>query len=268
MHTGILKKMGFEYEGGTNSVSPNYFITLKDKKIDLNSCVGKDIQIRYSGKIFCSSCGTITKKSYGQGYCYPCFISVPQTEDCVLKPELCRAHEGIARDMDYAKENCLVDQFVYLALSGGLKVGVTRYHQVPTRWIDQGASFAIKLVAAKNRYNAGLIEVELKKSFADKTNWRKMLMGNDDYIDLMALKKNALEIIKRIEAQYSPAADDVCSICYPVKQFPVKVNSVSLDKQPELEGRLMGIKGQYLLFNDGYVFNVRNHTGFEVSINL
>ena len=161
----------------------------------VNDLIGKQITISFANRITCVGCGKDTKKSFAQGYCYPCFISVPQTEECVLRPELCKAHEGIARDMEYARDNCLVDQYVYLALSGGLKVGVTRYHQIPNRWVDQGATKAIKLLVAKNRFTAGLIEVALKKIMADKTNWRKMLMGNDDDIPLTGEKHKALEFL-------------------------------------------------------------------------
>lgn len=268
MQTGVLKKMRFEYTTGVNSIAPRYFINLNDTSLAVNDLIGQRIHLVHTGKIICSSCGKTTKKSYGQGYCYPCFISVPQTEECVLKPELCRAHEGIARDMEFAKENCLVDQFVYLALSGGLKVGVTRHHQIPTRWVDQGASFAIKVATAPNRYNAGLIEVELKKIFADKTNWRKMLMGNDEPMDLVAQKMIAVEAINGKGFLFSIADDSVYSISYPVKEFPIKVNSISFDKQAEIIGTLLGIKGQYLIFDGGRVFNTRTHTGYEVNINI
>jgi len=268
MHTGILKKMGFDYENGATTIAPRYHLDLNEEKIGMNDLIGQIIHLFHTGKIICSSCGKTTKKSYGQGYCYPCFISVPQTEECVLKPELCRAHEGIARDMVFAKENCLVDQYVYLALSGGLKVGVTRYHQIPTRWVDQGAVFAIKVAITPNRYNAGLVEVELKKTFADKTNWRKMLMGNDELEDLVANKRKAIETIIGKGFQFSVADDSVYTINYPVKDFPLKVNSISFDKQAEIIGTLLGIKGQYLIFDGGRVLNIRTHNGYEVFINI
>ena len=140
---------------------------------------GQEISMQYKGRINCLKCGRETKKSFAQGYCYPCFTTAPETEECVLRPELCRAHEGIARDMDYAKKHCLIEHVVYLSLTSGLKVGVTRNTQVPTRWIDQGAVKALELARTPNRYTAGLIEVALKSHIADKTNWRKMLSGSD-----------------------------------------------------------------------------------------
>jgi hypothetical protein len=263
---GHLTKMSFNNLGSEYYIKPNYFIQSPQNLFDVNSYIGKRLTLTYAGRITCISCGKDTKKSYGQGYCYPCFISVPQTEECVLRPELCRAHEGIARDLEYAKENCLVDQIVYLALSGGLKVGVTRYHQVPNRWVDQGANKAVKLVIAKNRYTAGVIEVTLKKILADKTNWRKMLMGNDLDISLVGEKHKALEYLNHYGLEYIPADDTEYRIEYPIKEFPSKVVSTDLEKEPTFSGLLSGIKGQYLLFEGGRVINLRKHTGYQISI--
>ena len=266
IYSGPLHKMYFANEGLENQVKPSYYLEFNGIKAGLNALIGSKISISFNGVINCTSCGKVTKKSFGQGYCYPCFSSVPQTEECVLRPELCRAHEGIARDLEFAKENCLVDQIVYLALSGGLKVGVTRHHQVPTRWVDQGASKAVKLLTAKNRYTAGIIEVALKGLFADKTNWRKMLTGNDDDIPLNSYRKNALEFLQVKGFEFSLAQDMEYTFEYPVLRFPSKVVSKDLEKEPAVSGTLIGIKGQYLLFDGGNVLNVRKHTGYNVVI--
>ena len=110
-----------------------YSMNTGSEEINMNLLLGKKLSIHYLHKINCIKCGRLTKTSFAQGYCYPCFISAPETEDCVLRPELCKAHEGLARDMDYAAGHCLIDHFVYLAISGGLKVGVTRNTQIPVR---------------------------------------------------------------------------------------------------------------------------------------
>lgn len=264
---GPLTKMSFLNQGTKTHIKPKYFLKSHKGNFDISNYIGKQLNIHFLNKITCTSCGKSIKKTYGQGYCYPCFISVPQTEECVLRPELCRAQEGIARDMDYAKENCLVDQYVYLALSGGLKVGVTRYHQVPNRWVDQGATKAIKVAIAKNRHEAGIIEVTLKKILADKTNWRKMLMGNDKEIPLTTEKRKALEFLaSQQDIKYKTAEDDEFRIDYQVNTFPTKVVSASLDKTHEISGVLTGIKGQYLIFEGGRVINIRKHTGYHVII--
>lgn len=263
-----LSKMRFHNQGSDSFIKPSYYLISDNQEIQVNSAIGKKTTIAHTGKITCISCGKEIKKTYGQGYCYPCFISVPQTEECVLKPELCRAHEGIARDMEYAKANCLVDQYIYLALSGGLKVGVTRYHQVPTRWVDQGANRAIKIAIAKNRYTAGLIEVTLKKILADKTNWRKMLMGNDEQYSLVAKKKTALDYITQHNLEYTVAPDQEYQIEYPVLEFPSKIVSKDLAKEPTISGLLIGIKGQYLIFEGGMVINIRKHAGFHIELKV
>ena len=40
------------------------------------------------------------------------------------------------------------------------------------------------------------------------------------------------------------------------------------DKSPNFSGKLMGIKGQYLIFEDGTVFNVRTYEGYVVKIEV
>jgi hypothetical protein len=265
-YRGTLKKMDFDNAGTGYIVKPEYKLNLKELCININNMLGKHITLKYTGRITCTSCGRDTKKSFGQGFCYPCFATIPQTEECVLRPELCRAHEGIARDLDFAKQNCLVDHYVYLALSGGLKVGVTRYHQIPTRWVDQGASKAVKVVTAKNRYNAGLIEVALKKVYADKTNWRKMLMGNDTENTLIDERATAINHLKNLNIDFETNTEPEYQIEYPVLQFPIKVISKDFEKESSIDGVLMGIKGQYLLFEGGAVINIRKFTGYNVEV--
>ncbi len=268
IYNGQLAKMKFHNLGSETLIKPEYYLESEGAEFNLNSCIGKHITVKHTGKITCISCGKEIKKTYGQGYCYPCFISVPQTEECVLKPELCRAHEGVARDMDYAKENCLVNQYIYLARSGGLKVGVTRYHQVPNRWVDQGANQAIKVAIAKNRYTAGIIEVTLKKIFADKTNWRKMLMGNDQPESLLQEKQRAIEFITSHNLEFTVAPNYEFQIEFPVIEFPSKVVSKDLLKEPSISAVLKGIKGQYLIFEGGLVINIRKHAGFHTEITV
>lgn len=244
-----------------------YTLPLGDELINMNELVGKEISLEYKNQINCIKCGRVTKTSFAQGYCYPCFISAPETEECVLKPELCRAHEGIARDMSFAEEHCLIDHYVYLALSSGVKVGVTRYHQVPYRWIDQGAWKAIKLAITPNRYIAGTIEVALKAHFTDKTNWRHMLtnkLATD--IDLVQYKDRAIELLHTDFQHYATDVDEIFEINYPVIKYPEKVKSISFEKVPKIEDVLTGIKGQYLIFDSGAVLNIRKHNGYLVEL--
>lgn len=244
-----------------------YHLPVGDELVDMNQLIGKDIELEFSGEIYCVSCGKITKKSFAQGYCYPCFVSVPETSECILRPELCRAHEGISRDMEWSEEHCLQDHYVYLAVSSGLKVGVTRATQVPTRWIDQGAWKAIKLAKTPNRYLAGEIEVVLKTYMSDKTSWQKMLKNDiAEGIDLEDEKQKAWELLDEELQQYIVDDDEIMEIKYPVTAYPLKVKSLNFDKLPVIKGKLAGIKGQYLIFEDNSVLNVRRHTGYKVRI--
>ena len=166
--------------------SVNYFLSGSNEEIFMNGLIGKEFEIVWQEKIECVACGNSTKKSFAQGHCYPCFISVPETAPCILRPELCEAHKGIARDIEWSQKNCLTDHYVYLALTSGLKVGVTRSSQIPARWMDQGAIKAIKLAKTPNRYTSGMIETQLKKHISDRTSWQKMLKnGVNTEIDLL-----------------------------------------------------------------------------------
>lgn len=259
--SGMVSKMATEM-----NTPIHYHLRLGDDIIDMNQLLGSHISITWKNEIRCLNCGKATQKSFGQGYCYPCFISIPETEECVLNPELCRAHEGIARDMDWAKEHCLQDHFVYLALSSEVKVGVTRQSQIPTRWIDQGASRAIKLAKTPNRHLAGLIEVELKKHLTDKTNWRSMLMNKiADHVSLTEEKKRVSSLVSGDLRQYITDDDTVYDLQYPSLSVPQKVTSINLEKQPLL-GKLNGIKGQYLIFDQGNVVNVRKYGGYIIQL--
>ena len=257
---GSLLKMNSEFNNPVD-----YFLELGSVKIHMNTLIGKKIKLQYLGEINCIRCGRKTSKSFHQGYCYPCFMTAPETDDCILKPDMCRAHEGISRDMEWSRNNCLQDHYVYLANSSGLKVGVTRMSQVPTRWIDQGARSAIKIAQTPNRYLAGLIEVDLKKYFDDKTNWRNMLTNKiDKSIDLALEKDKAKQLVKKEFVKYFIDNNEILEIKYPVINYPEKVNSFTFDKDTQIESMLKGIKGQYLIFDEGKVFNIRKHNGYKL----
>ncbi len=263
-----MKKQGSLLKMSTELNAPvDYYLTLGEQKIHMNDLINKDISISYLNEIHCIRCGRKTNKSFHQGYCFPCFRTAPEADDCILRPEMCKAHEGISRDMEWSKDHCLQDHIVYLAISSGLKVGVTRLAQVPTRWIDQGASYAIKVAHVPNRYTAGIIEVNLKKHFADKTNWRNMLTNKIDFeSNLLDQKNKAKDLVKKEFVNYFIDDNEITEINYPVIEYPVKVNSVNFDKEQNFEGKLSGIKGQYLIFYDGRVLNIRKHSGYVVSL--
>lgn len=240
-----------------------YYLNIGSEKLYMNELIGHNIQLTYLDQINCIRCGRKTNKSFFQGYCYPCFINAPETAPCIVNPEKCQAHEGIARDLEWSKEHCLIDHFVYLAVSSGLKVGVTRHNQIPTRWMDQGAHEAIKLAKTPNRHLAGLIEVDLKQYMGDKTNWQQMLKNQvKNPVELRQEKKKASHNLTPELQEYLFKENDVTQIAYPVESYPSKVKSISFDKIPQYKGKLVGIKGQYMIFDDNFVFNVRKHNGY------
>jgi hypothetical protein len=246
-----------------------YHLDMGGHDIAMNRLVGQPVAIKYRGVIHCASCGKVTKKSYAQGFCYNCMQTVPEAEDCVLRPVLCKAHLGIARDLEWAQGHCLQPHFVYLANTGEVKVGVTRASQIPTRWIDQGASEAIRLFKTPNRHIAGLIEAFLTREFPDKTQWKKMVTNDvNRAVDLLALRKKVEAMIPDELAGYLVDNLEIQKIEYPVTTYPTQPKAINLDHEPEVRGFCMGIKGQYLLFDDNRVLNVRTHTGYFVELEL
>jgi len=257
---GVLKKMLTE-----NGNPINYYLDLEADFLNLNQLLENTISIEFV-KYQCLNCGK-DKKIYRQGYCYDCFFDMPQTGDWVMHPELSTAHLNKEdRDLAYEKEVQLKPHIVYLANSSNVKVGVTRKSQIPTRWIDQGAHEALVFVEVPNRYLAGITEVALKNYVSDKTNWRKMLTNDVTPVDLQAEKERlSVYIPEEVKPYYGLDSDSVL-LDFPVSHYPAKVKSLNLDKTPHFTGKLKGIKGQYLIFEDGTVFNVRSYEGYVTSI--
>jgi len=258
--SGSIRKMEVSHEKVIQ-----YYLPLGGIKIHLNELLGRPLTLEYLGHIHCIRCGRETRKSFAQGYCYPCFTNAPETEECVLKPELCRAQDGIARDMEYAKKHCLSEQVVYLSLTSGIKVGVTRSSQVPTRWIDQGAVRALEFARTPNRYTAGMMEVALTAHMADKTNWRKMLSGSvPEDTDLSLEKKRLIPLLPGHMRTYITGTMQEVEFQYPVSQYPIKIKSLNFDKDPLISGTLTGIKGQYLMLDQDKVINIRKFGGYQI----
>lgn len=247
-----------------------YFMKLGTEKFHMNPVIGKKIRLSYLDKITCVSCGKQTKKSFGQGFCYPCFMNAPEASPCIIKPELCEAHLGKGRDIEFEERNHNQPHTVYLALSSAIKVGVTRETQVPTRWIDQGASQAILLAETPYRQLAGQIEVLMKDLYTDKTNWQRMLKNEiKEGVDLYDEREESAAFLDQNGlGDYISDSEEVTSINYPVLEFPTKVKSMNLDKTPVIEGVLTGIKGQYLMFNAQDVINIRKYSGYHLGLEI
>ncbi|MFO8001096.1 MAG: DUF2797 domain-containing protein [Marinilabilia sp.] len=244
-----------------------YFLELGRETVEVNQLLGRTVKLTYQGRINCVVCGKETKKSFGQGFCYHCFTTAPEADECILRPERCRAHLGISRDMEWSHDHCLQPHIVYLAVSGGLKVGVTRESQIPYRWIDQGAARAMPLCRTPNRHVAGVIESFLMARFGDKTNWKKMISNTDmSHFDLASERRKALSFLPLELRQYETKDPAEFHTTYPVLTWPEKPAQVNLDKENTINAGLKGIRGQYLIFDDQSVFNVRRFSGYYVEM--
>lgn len=262
-YSGQLRKMRAIYQ------DPIQYELELDAKINMNELIGRKIRFTFRGEIFCVCCGKKTSRSFNQGFCFSCFQSSPESSACIIRPELCKAHLNEGRDIEWELSNHNQPHVVYLAASDSVKVGVTRVTQMPTRWIDQGASSAIIIAEVENRYQAGLLEVELKNHFTDKTNWQKMLRNEiDANIDLAEAKWALEEVLPSDLLQHFSEDDTILHFSYPVGIYPSKIKSLSFDKEKIIEGILTGIKGQYIILDESNVFNIRKHTAYSVDLEL
>lgn len=269
--TGALRKME------TTLSSPvRYRMLFGDSdSVEMESLLDRPIELTFEGTINCLHCGRKTSKSFNQGFCYPCFTRLPQCDSCIVKPEKCHYHEGTCRDPAWGERNCFAPHVVYLANSSGLKVGITRRQQIPTRWIDQGAVQALPILEVDNRLHSGLLEQIFAAHVSDKTNWRAMLKGDIPVLDLEAERDRLLALcgteLETLRTRFGADAirtlpeQKPLSIEYPVLAHPQKVVTHNFDKQPEVKGTLLGIKGQYLILDTG-VINIRKFGAYQVSL--
>lgn len=253
-----------------------YALRLDDAEIPANPWIGRRIRLAYQGAIHCCHCGRATRKSFAQGYCYPCFTKLPECDSCIVSPEKCHHALGTCRDAAWGERFCMTDHVVYLANSSGVKVGITRASQVPTRWLDQGASQALPILRVATRQQSGLVEDLLRSEVADRTNWRALLKGDAAPVDLVEVRERLLDrcaegllaLQQRFGLQaIQPLDAEPLAIRYPVTCYPTQVASHDLDKTPVVEGTLMGIKGQYLMLDNG-VINLRKYTAYQMIVSV
>lgn len=266
---GALTKMAVRLDSPVQ-----YALRLDDAEVALNPLLGKTLRLEYLGAIHCTHCGRKTRKSFSQGYCYPCFTKLAQCDSCIVSPEKCHYDAGTCREPAWGERFCMTDHVVYLANSSGVKVGITRATQLPTRWLDQGASQALPILRVATRQQSGLVEDLLRSQVADRTNWRALLKGDAAPVELPAVREQLFdscragleELQQRFGLQaIQPLTDaEVVEIRYPVEAYPTKIASFDLDKNPLVEGTLMGIKGQYLILDTG-VINIRKYTAYQLA---
>lgn len=267
---GIARKMTTRL-----SAPVSYSLPLGDTHVPLNPLLGTHVRLQYSGQINCVHCGRNTAKSFNQGYCYPCFMKLAQCDSCIIHPEKCHFEQGTCREPEWGEQFCMQDHIVYLANSSGVKVGITRATQIPTRWIDQGAVQALAIMRVRTRLQSGTLEMLFKQHVDDKTNWRDMLKGGDHLTDLHAesarLREACRTDIDELKQRFGFHAIseltgiDPVLIDYPILAYPEKINSFNFDSDPLVEGTLQGIKGQYLIFDTG-VINMRRYAGYNLEL--
>ena len=246
-----------------------YALPIGDTLLAINQFLGKTLTLSAMGNIHCVYCHRLIKKSYSQGYCFPCSQALARCDLCIVKPERCHYRFGTCREPEWGEKHCFTPHIIYIANTSGIKVGITRETQIPTRWIDQGAVQALPILRVQNRYQSGLIEVACKEWLADKTDWRKMLMGIAEELDLEQKRDEILNHAKGFDISMAEVIDNQkpTPIQYPVLEYPKKVKSINFEKTPQVTGQLLGIKGQYLIFDVG-VINIRNLSGHVMSLKI
>jgi hypothetical protein len=254
-----------------------YRMVFGEDEVPLNQYLGRSLKLCFNGVINCIYCDRKTSKSFNQGYCYPCFRRLARCDSCIVSPEKCHYHKGTCREPEWGETHCMIEHIVYLANTSGIKVGITRGSQVPTRWMDQGATQAKPIFRVDTRHHSGMLEVLFKNRVADKTNWQTMLKGDAADRDLEEVRQ---ELVAESESEIQALRDrhglqsitgiedaPETRIRYPVASYPQKVKSFNLDKTPDIGGTLTGIKGQYLMFDTG-VINIRKYGGYHLTLTL
>ncbi|PNV76533.1 DUF2797 domain-containing protein [Leptospira inadai] len=232
--------------------------------------LGKEVTLQFTGQIRCVHCGKHTAKSFNQGSCYSCFQTLAQNDLCILRPETCHFHLGTCREPDWGEEYCFQKHTVYLANTSGLKIGITKENPVSNRWVDQGAQEAIPLLEVRSRRDAGVIEKKFSSIIDDKTKWQVMVSTDSVREDLSEKRK---ELLSQLESWDLGVYYEVLSpkssttIRYPILKYPTKAKAFQPEKDPTIRSSLLGIKGQYLLFESG-VINLRAYAGYEASLSV
>lgn len=271
---GSVEKMRAEL---SDDGQVKYFFRLSGREMPLADALGKRLRLEFSGQIACVHCGTSTNKSFNQGYCFPCFNQLAQCDRCIMSPELCHFHAGTCREPEWGATFCMTDHLVYLSNASGVKVGITRVNQIPTRWIDQGAVEAIPLYRVATRQVSGLVEAAARVHVADKTNWRLMLKNEQPDACLQSaaadLQDKLAPMVRDLQSQFGIQAvqavrnRESIALSYPVLQYPDKVSTLNPEKTPVITGQLQGIKGQYLILDSG-VINIRKFSGYELALSV
>ncbi len=264
VYKGHLRKLKAVYDG-----SIHYWLNIDSELVqEISQSVGERIILDWTGGINCVNCNKAIKKTYGEGFCFDCHITAPEAAPCIIRPELCEAHLGKGRDVEWEQSHHNQPHCVYLAQTDGVKVGITRQTNVPARWLDQGARRAVIFAIVPYRRLAGEFELEIKQYISDKTDWRKMLTDVQGTANLEQLAMQLGSFLPASMQSYLASGEKTHQFAYPVLEYPKTVNSIKLEDEPNIDSKLVGIRGQYFIFEGGRVINIRKYTGFDVRITL
>lgn len=243
---------------------------LGETSVVVNDLIGENLHIHFTGLKTCIACGRVVKKLFQNGYCFPCVRTLAECDLCIVKPQDCHFRNGTCRDDNFGLSHCMIPHYVYIAWSSGYKVGLTRKGRQLKRWMDQGATEAVVIAETPTRRAAGELEVAIAQRMNDKTDWRKMLKEeNEPDRGILDVREEAIAHLPDSFSHYIfSEPQQVTRIVYPRQPDTiVKLKSLNLDKQPDITGEVKGIKGQYILFEDG-VFNVKKFSGFHVEVQV
>lgn len=270
---GALRKLDISADAQGKAF---YALRLNDQAIPLNGCLGATVQLDYQGTIHCVHCGRVTRKSFSQGHCYPCFRRLASCDTCIMSPERCHYAQGTCREPQWGERHCFAPHLVYLANSSSLKVGITKPSQMPTRWLDQGAIQAVPILDVDSRFQSGIVEDIIREQVSDRTAWQAMLKGPGTLIDLAEQRAAVLAQFaaaldnarERFGAEAIRTRDDApLTFEYPVLAYPSRIKTHNFDKHARVEGQLLGMKGQYLMLDTG-VINLRKFSGYEIAFSV
>ena len=257
-YTGYIRELQI-----TDDSPAQYQLLLDANLIPLNPLLGCGLEVRFLGQIECAECGQLTKKSYGGGYCYPCFATLARCDLCVMSPDRCHFHLKTCRDPEWGESFCMQPHTVYLANSSGLKVGITRQGRETKRWLDQGATQGLPLLTTTTRKEAGEVEVIIAKQLSDRTNWRLLVSQETSPVNLADERNQLRGDLDLPNVVWSMESER--QFQFPVRQYSPAVN-FSLHKQT-VRGNLIGMKGQYLLFDNG-ALNISRHRSYHIELTV
>lgn len=267
---GILT--GLTIEPTASGLAADYALGFSDgRTVPLNGWIGHGLRLSFSGQVVCRNCEARSGRSFGGGYCYDCFTTLARCDLCVMSPDRCHYDAGTCREPSWGEDFCMQPHLVYLANTSGLKVGITRRGRQIGRWLDQGAIQGLEILQATTRRGAGLAEVMIGETLADRTDWRKMLRADVPELDLLAAREKiraaGLELPQGVSWQ---SDTEPHRFHYPLALTRSPEVTWKVDRSEpagSLAGNLKGMKGQYLLLGRS-AFNVRQHAGFEVTVEI